>query len=110
MIHLFKNNAGKFEIAVVNNGKYIVGSRQGYNRKAGAIGAIASIMNSFNGNRTCVFQDDTFDTSKVFVLKYDKTIRELTNVKPKKKYAKQLVTGIEYIDTRPVNPAITDFR
>lgn len=89
MFHLFKHSGGKlkgkYDIALVVRGRYIVGSSQGYNKKSSAFNAIR-IMCMEIANGVIAFQDDTFsipvicqiDPSEKGVLK--------TDVKPRKPY------------------------
>lgn len=84
MIHLIKNSQGKLEVITVRNGNYIVGSRQGYETRAGAYGNIRAQMKSF-GVGVCQFQDDTLDKPVVFSLSV-KGKPVATTGKPKKKY------------------------
>ena len=62
MIHLFKHQSGKlkgkFDIALVVRGKYIVGSNQGYERKIYCLKSIQSIGSQWGG-LWCYVQDDT---------------------------------------------------
>ena len=62
MIHLFKHQSGKlkgkFDIALVVRGKYIVGSNQGYERKIYCLKSIQSIGSQWGGLWRYV-QDDT---------------------------------------------------
>jgi hypothetical protein len=39
MWHLFKNSDNKYEVAFIKKGKYIVGTRQGYEKKKAALKA-----------------------------------------------------------------------
>jgi len=65
MIHLFKHQSGKlkgkFDIALVVRGKYIVGSNQGYERKIGAINAIRVAW-----TEDVYFQDNSFEKPVVY--------------------------------------------
>jgi uncharacterized protein YegP (UPF0339 family) len=64
MIHLFKHKDGKYDIALVVKGRFIVGSNQHYSSKRGAFNAIISICENLNdgfGVGSATFQDDTFD-------------------------------------------------
>lgn len=92
MFHLFKHSTGKlkgkYDIALIVKGKYIVGSNQGYNRKRGALSALISICKSLPdwGNLgSCVFQDDTKEKSEVFSLDLSGTTYKSTQ-KPSKPY------------------------
>lgn len=76
MIHLFKHTApgklkGKFDIALVSKGRYIIGSNQGYERKSGAVGAARSLVKTIDTNGYYIgfnFQDDTFDPPVVYAV------------------------------------------
>ncbi len=57
MIHLFKHKDGKFDIALVVKGKFVVGSNQHYSRKQGAINAIRSVM-KITFSAAILYQDD----------------------------------------------------
>ena len=89
MIHLFKHDDGKFDIALVVNGKYIVGSNQHYENLKGVQNAIMAISKSCGVN--CAhYQDDTrvkpVIVYMVVNLPTKKIIVDDTNLKPKKKY------------------------
>ena len=54
MWHLYKNKQNKFEIAFISkNGRYIVGSKQGYSRRWDAVVRMTEV------NRNLYFHDDT---------------------------------------------------
>lgn len=66
MVHLFRHthgkNKGKFDIAFVVRGRYIVGSNQGYNTKRGAYKAMIALCKGLpvvGALGSCKFQDDT---------------------------------------------------
>jgi len=93
MIHLFKHQSGKlkgkFDIALIVKGKYIVGSNQGYNRKGGAINAIVAIMDNVfyesDADPEMVMQDDTVSPPLTFTVNDKKELtRYLT--KPSRPY------------------------
>jgi len=88
MIHLIKNAKGKFDNpGVGKNGEYLQGTKQGFERRAGAIKNIrAQMKNLFQlpPDATILIQDDTGDKPVVLQLGY-KTISK-TELKPKKKY------------------------
>jgi uncharacterized protein YegP (UPF0339 family) len=71
MIHLFKHKKdGKFDIALVVKGKFIVGSNQHYNRKSGCYNALKLILNQVGfgtpAHDVIYFQDDT-DMKKYYI-------------------------------------------
>ncbi len=94
MIHLFKHlsgkNKGKFDIALVVRGKYILGSNQGYERKSSCYNALKLIVNevgfSSPVHEVIYFQDDT-DMNKYYIAIHDKkpTLR-VQQGKPSKPY------------------------
>lgn len=91
MLHLFKHSDGKYDIALVIKGKYIVGSEQHYERKRGALNAILKIMDCtfFEGDQQIYtfFQDDTLTKPTVCKLLDTGKIIELDAViKPSKPY------------------------
>lgn len=82
MIHLFKHKDGKYDIALVVKGRFIVGSQQHYNRKGDAL----KIMRYIN---SLIWQDDTLPKPKVFRGTYSTGVliyEEATDVKLTKKY------------------------
>lgn len=89
MFHLFKHlsgkNKGKFDIALISIGRYIVGSNQGYNRKSGAFNAIR-IMCMEIANGVIAFQDDTFSVSVICQIDPSEKGVLKTAVKPSKPY------------------------
>lgn len=86
MLHIIKNRKGKFElVAVAKNGDYLVGSKQGYERKAGVYKAIRSLMKMMGAFVTLV-QDDTTNESGVWSFtQKERTFKE--DIKPSKKYS-----------------------
>lgn len=84
MLHLFKNSKGKYEVATISNGNYIVGSHQGYEKRSGAYGNMRAQMKTF-GVGICQFQDDTLEKPVIFSLGV-KGKPVATTGKPKKKY------------------------
>lgn len=90
MIHLFKHKDGKYDIALVVKGKFIVGSNQHYSRKKDAINAIIKVMDCifFNCDEKTytLYQDDTLVKPLVFMLYDDGVVVSEEEVKPKKPY------------------------
>jgi hypothetical protein len=96
MIHLFKHSKGKlkgkFDIALVVRGKYIVGSNQGYERKSGCYNAMIAICRTLpvvGRLGSCKFQDDTFDKPLVVDLDAGNKMTFSSTKKPTKKYQPQ---------------------
>lgn len=96
MIHLFKHSKGKmkgkFDIALVNKGRFIFGSNQGYNKKSVAINAIRSILHSVgfgNPKHDCIyFQNDTLLKSALFYVSIgDKKVELASKQKLTRKYS-----------------------
>jgi uncharacterized protein YegP (UPF0339 family) len=93
MIHLFKHHKGKlkgkYDIALIVRGKYIVGSNQGYENKKDAIKSIQSIGVQFL-SYSFYFQDDTFDKAIVFYAVKNSPLKNYiitrTEIKPHKKH------------------------
>lgn len=68
MLHLIKNAQDQFEVVTVENGRYIVGSKQGYNTRQGCYTNMRAQLKNFP-NATCVvFQDDTQSPLMVYKL------------------------------------------
>lgn len=68
MLHLYKSpTTKKYEIASVRNGKYIIGSKQGYENKEGCYTALRAAMGDFE-SKGIVFQDNTLKVPRKFVL------------------------------------------
>ena len=66
MWHLYKNKQNKFEIAFISkNGRYIVGSKQGYSKRVDAVTKIHLVVDN---NGVVYFQDDTRDKSVIMYL------------------------------------------
>ena len=86
MLHIIKNQLGKFEVVLVLNGRMInTSSPQQYERKAGAIKNIKAQMKYWNPTVKYV-QDDTGAKSIILVVYADKRKTESTNLPPLKKY------------------------
>ena len=86
MLHIIKNQRGKFEVVLVLNGRMInTSSPQQYERKAGAITNIKAQMKYWNPTVKYV-QDDTLSKSFVIVVYADKRKTELSELPPHKKY------------------------
>jgi ribosomal protein L30E len=95
MIHLFKHSKGKlkgkFDIALIVRGKYIVGSNQGYEKRRQALKAMMSIAHnipSVGRLGSVKFQDDTIEIPVVYVLNSG-FIQYEQPIKPHKKYQPQ---------------------
>lgn len=86
MIHIYKNSKGKYEVAVVSkNGNYVLGSKQGYERKRGAYTAIRSAMKAFD-SAAALFQDDTLLKPEIFVIDSSSIHPPIFKIKPSKPY------------------------
>lgn len=68
MWHIYCNKRGLFEFAYISKGRYIAGTRQGYERKKAALKALAKLGNTKETRVTV--QDDTEELklSKVYSL------------------------------------------
>jgi len=68
MIHIIKNAKGKFDVVTIaGNGSFLSGSKQGFNRKAGAVKNIRAQMKLF-GATVIVVQDDTWFPSLMLTI------------------------------------------
>lgn len=92
MLHLFKHSdgklKGKYDIAFVVKGRYIVGSNQGYNTKRDAYKPMLALCRGLpvvGALGSCKFQDDTLDKPVVVILNLNGTTFH-TSDKPSKKY------------------------
>jgi len=85
MIHVYQHHSKKYDIAIVENGKYIVGSEQGYNNIQGCYRAIRAVMKNFPSADHAIFQNDVKEKSEVFMLPKIGQPSPLS-IKPKKKY------------------------
>ncbi len=91
MWHLYKNKHGLFEIAFIKNGRYIVGSKQGYvNRKT-----CIKMMREMNYNirgigektyRAFRYQDDTGKKPVIVFVYADGAMELLYSQPPSKPY------------------------
>jgi len=73
MIHIIKNAKGKFDVVTIaGNGSFLSGSKQGFNRKAGAIKNVRAHMKLFGAN-TIAVQDDTSRPERIMVITLSQT-------------------------------------
>jgi len=73
MIHIIKNTKGKFDVVnIARNGSFLSGSKQGFNRKAGAVKNIRAQMKLF-GATVIVVQDDTWFPSLMLTVTHTET-------------------------------------
>ena len=88
MLHIIKNQRGKFEVVLVLNGRMINTSNpQQYERKAGAINNIKAQMKYWYPTMVKYVQDDTGATPVIIVVYADKRKTEQTDITPPyKKY------------------------
>lgn len=85
MWHIYRNPSNKklFEVAFVSKGKYIVGTRQGYAKKASACRAIVSAVNPTG---SILVQDDTGDRPVLKYIHHDGSLSLSVSTKAGKKY------------------------
>lgn len=92
MIHIIKNKAGKFDVVnIARNGNFLSGSKQGFNRKIGAVKNIRAHMKLF-GATVIVVQDDTWFPSMMLTITATETW--FTEDKPGKCYVPKKVVII----------------
>lgn len=90
MLHIIQHpKSKKYElVAVAKNGDYLVGSNQGYEKKAGVYKAIRSLIKSCFaplGGASIFIQDDTTTQPGVWAISlFDRVFQP--DVKPSKKY------------------------
>lgn len=97
MIHLFEHQKGelkgKYDIAFIVKGRYIVGSNQGYNTKRGAYKPMIALCKGLpvmGALGSCKFQDDTYEKPIVVTLLSNGTTYH-TKTKPSKPYQPQTI-------------------
>jgi len=70
MIHIIKNNAGKFEVVTISNSRsrqYLSGTNQGFERRSGSVKNIRAQMKVW-GIYLITVQDDTLSPSKILTI------------------------------------------
>lgn len=92
MVHLIKNANGQFEVVTIgDNGEFLNGTRQGFERRAGAYTNMFATGEEWGNNgKDITFQDDTLKTPKVFLLRKlasGKLEANKLDMKPEKKYS-----------------------
>lgn len=88
MWHLFKNNQNQFEFAWINKGRYVCGTRQGYENRSDALYALFTLiakhnLSAYKGGWN--IQDDTGKAPNVIRI-FEKGRQVLTNIQPGKPY------------------------
>lgn len=94
MWHLFKNNDGKFEIAFISKGRYIVGSRQGYERKGSCLSALVQMG-------APDVQDDT-----ITVNHFGGSVPTVLTYMDGKYGRASFMSGKEYTTSKPYKPKV----
>jgi hypothetical protein len=85
MWHLYKNANGKFEFAFINKGRYIAGTKQGYERGSDAKRVLFTLLSSAcSTSDKFIIQDDT--GLKPVVIYLFKRGHTSTDFKPKLPY------------------------
>lgn len=97
MWHIYRNKQGKHEFAFIKRGKYIVGSKQGYERKKTLVKSLVSVIFDENVKTVNQFEDKPPKVVSVYCYVQDDTLgivlklgndgkHEPTNRKPVKAY------------------------
>lgn len=88
-IHIYKNTEGRFECCIIKHGKYITGTRQGYENKADAIQVIRILSEATLSDAAIPFQDNTKQQPVICVLEKNGSISTHENIKPGPRYIPQ---------------------